>query len=269
VGLSTSQEKEDKKMGVWVLGREGEVALLTLSRPPVNALDQENLDELGWIASRLEADQEVRVVVIIGGIEGIFCSGGDLKYWGKIRDGREVSRAGRQVFSRIERLPQPTIAAINGQVIGDGLTLALACDFRIASEAATFRLPEVAYGFIPGWGLIHRLVALVGRARAAELLLTGQRLEALLAQEIGLINEAVPPDQLKARALKRALELAALSPAALRAAKCALSGGDERACFMTVWGEADWQEGIDALLNKRLPRFDSDLKRQFRYSSLV
>ena len=86
---------------------------------------------------------------------------------------------------------------------------------------------------------------------------------------IGLINEAVPWDRLKGRALKRALELAAHSPAALRAAKCALRGGDERACFMAVWGEVDWQEGIDALLNKRVPMFDPELKRQFRYASLI
>jgi enoyl-CoA hydratase len=242
-------------MGVWSLEREGEVALLTLRRPPVNALDRENLDELALIAGELAVNREVRVVVITGGLEGIFCSGGDLKYWRNNPDGSSVSRAGREVFARIERLPQPTIAAINGQVIGDGLTLALSCDFLIASEAAAFRLPEVAYGFIPGWGLIHRLVALVGRSRAAELLLTGKRLAAPEAQEIGLINEVVAPDCLRDRALGRARELAVQSPAALRAAKCALLGGDEKACFAAVWGEADWQEGIEALLNKRAPVF--------------
>lgn len=256
-------------MGAWILEREGEIALLTLSRPPINALDRKGLEELALIAGELQSDRGVRVVVITGGIEGIFSSGGDLKYWRQIHDGCEVSRVGREVFARIERLSQPTIAAINGQVIGDGLTLALACDFKIASEAATFRLPEVAYGFIPGWGLIKRLVALVGRARATEILLTGQPVEAGDALRIGLINEVVPPERLRDLTWKRALELAAHSPHALRAAKCALLGGDESACFNAVWGEADWQEGIDALLNKRVPMFESDLEKQLRYSSLI
>jgi enoyl-CoA hydratase len=242
-------------MDCWIKEQEGPVAILTLRRPPINSLDRKALEELASMAGELEVDQETRVVVITGGMEGIFCSGGDLKYWRQIRDGREVSRAGSEVFARIERLPQPTVAAINGQVIGDGLTLALACDFRIASEEATFRLPEVSYGFIPGWGPIQRLVALVGRAHASELILTGQRLDPPQARMMGLINEAVPAALLKERALRRALKLAALSPAALRAAKCALRGGDEAACFVGVWGEADWHEGIDALLNKRAPVF--------------
>ncbi len=195
--------------------------------------------------------------MITGGVGGIFCSGGDLKYWGQVRDGKEVSRAGREAFARIERLSKPTVAALNGHVIGDGLALALACDLRIAGEAATFRLSEVAYGFIPGWGLIHRLAALVGRANASELLLTGRPVEAARAQVMGLVNDVVPSDRLLDEALRRAREMAAFSPAALRAAKCALLGGDERVCFEAIWGGADWREGIDALLARRVPAFEN------------
>jgi len=146
-------------------------------------------------------------------------------------------------------------------VIGDGLNLALACDLRIASEAATFQLPEVAYGFIPGWGLIHRLVVLIGRAKTTELLLTCQQLEAQRAYGMGLINEIVPSEQLINHTLERAREISSFSPAALRAVKCALRGGDERSCFRTVWGGTDWKEGIVALLEKRAPLFGSNKKQ--------
>lgn len=247
-------------MSSWVRRREGAVALLTLTRPPINALDREALDELAEAVREVGADQETRALVISGGVGGIFCSGGDLKYWGQVRDGKEVGQAGREAFARIERLSKPTVAAINGRVIGDGLALALASDLRIAAETATFRLPEVAYGFIPGWGLIHRLVARVGQANASELLLTGRPVDAARARAIGLVHDVVPSDRLLEEALGRAREMASLSPAAHRAAKCALLGGDEGRCFEAVWGEADWREGIDALLAKRAPAFASDGK---------
>ena len=242
----------------WIQRREGTTFLLTLMRPPINALDRMALNELAEAVEKIEADRETRVLVITSGIERIFCSGGDMNFWRQVRDGKEVSRVGREAFARIERLSKPTIAAINGHVIGDGLNLALACDLRIASETTTIRLPEVAYGFIPGWGLIHRLVALVGRANAYELLLTGRQVEATWARMIGLVNEVVSPDRLMEEVLGRTQKMAAFSPAALRAAKCALLGGNERACFEAVWGHADWCEGIDALLAKMKPVFGSD-----------
>jgi enoyl-CoA hydratase len=216
------------------------------------------LIELAEAAEKVEVDRETRVLVIASGIEGIFCSGGDMNFWRQVRDGKEVGRAGREVFARIERLSKPTIAAINGHIIGDGLNLALACDLRIASDGTTIRLPEVAYGFIPGWGLIHRLVTLVGRANAYELLLASQKVEATRARVIGLINEVVSSDRLMEEVLARARKMAAFSLVALRAVKCALLGGDERACFEAVWGNADWREGIDALLAKKIPMFGSD-----------
>ena len=240
------------------LRREGPVAILTLNRPPINALDQAALDELNDAVGEVEADPDSRVLVVTGGIDGIFCTGGDLKHWRDIHDGKEVSRAGREVFGRIERLQKPTIAAINGHVIGDGLSLALVCDLRIASETATFRVPEAAYGFIPGWGFIRRLVASVGRGNAAALLMTGQPIEACRAQMMGLVNELVPTESLQEVAMSWAKQLAALSPASLRALKCVLLGGDERICFEAVWGGKDWGEGIDALMTKRIPVFSTD-----------
>jgi len=253
-------EKEEIPMKSTNLRREGPVAILTLNRPPINALDQAALDELNDAVGEVEADPEIRVLVVTGGIDGIFCTGGDLKYWRDIHDGSEVSRAGSEVFARIERLAKPTIAAINGHVIGDGLALALVCDLRIASENATFRIPEAAYGFIPGWGFIRRLVASVGRGNATALLMTGQSIKAERAQVMGLVNELVPAEQLHEVVMSWAKRLAALSPASLQALKCVLLGGDEKNCFVSVWGGADWGEGIDALITKRTPVFSTDGK---------
>ena len=240
-------------MNSLILRREGPTALLILNRPPINALDREALEELGLAVEEIRADRQTRVLVITGGIEGIFCSGGDLKYWRQVQNENEAGKTGRRVFAQIEQLPKPTIAAINGQVIGDGLALALSCDLRFASPLATFRLPEVAYGFIPGWGLIRRLIASVGRTHASEFLLTGQTVDASRAYTMGLLNEVVPADSLMDEALKRSGRMAALSPAALQAAKCVLRGGDEKACFEAVWSRNDRREGIDALLSKRTP----------------
>ena len=247
-------------MNSTILRREGPVAIITLKRPPINALDQEALDELNDAVGEVEADPEIRVLVLTGGIDGIFCTGGDLKYWRNIHDGSEVSRAGSEVFARIEKLTKPTVAAINGHVIGDGLALALVCDLRIASETATFRVPEAAYGFIPGWGFMRRLLASVGRGNAYGLLLTGQPIAAGRAQMMGLVNELVPAEQLYEFVMSCAKRLAALSPASLQALKCVLLGGDERKCFVSVWGGADWQEGIEALISKRPPVFSTDRK---------
>lgn len=254
----TNDLERIRPMNHFVLSKVGPIAVLTLKRPPVNALDKAALEELSNAIESVGADQECRVLVLTGGVEGIFCSGGDLKYWRHVQDGREVSREGRKVFAQIERLPKPTIAAINGHVIGDGLALALVCDLRIAAETATFRIPEAAYGFIPGWGFIKRLVASVGRGNASGLLLTGQPIGAPRAQIMGLVNEIVPSDTLMDYVMDLSRQLAALSPASLRALKCALLGGDESACFDAVWGKDHWREGIDALLGKRPPVFLSD-----------
>ncbi|HEY6871523.1 MAG TPA: enoyl-CoA hydratase-related protein [Geobacteraceae bacterium] len=234
------------------------MSLLSLMRPPVNALDQEALDELAEAIQQVDTDPATRVLIITSGINDIFCAGGDLKFWRGNQDAREVGGAGRKVFALIEQLSKPTIAAINGYAFGDGLSLALVCDLRFASEASAFRLPEAGYGFIPGWGPIQRLVALVGRAHAAELLLMCETIQAEQARMMGLINQTFPADRLLEEALIRAKRIADLSPAALHAAKCALSGEDEAACFEKVWGKADWREGIDALLAKRPPVFGSN-----------
>ncbi len=245
-------------MNSWTLDREGTVGVLSLKRPPINALDQSAIEELGQVLEGIRADEDIRVVVITGGIDGIFCSGGDLKYWRQIQSGREVSDIGRRVFAQLEALPKPSIAAINGQVIGDGLALALACDLRYAALTASFRLPEVGYGFIPGWGVIRRLTGCIGKTFASELLLTGQAVDAPRAYDMGLLNGVFPAERLRDEVLDRCRKMASFSPAALRAAKCALRGGKEKDCFEAVWNQTDWREGVDALLLKRKAIYGPD-----------
>jgi enoyl-CoA hydratase/carnithine racemase len=138
---------------------DNSVAILRLNELPINALDETALHELTNAVDQIEDHPPIRVVIIASAINGVFCAGGDLKYWPQLYAGQPdvVSEAGRHTFERIERLTKPSIAAIEGQVIGDGLSLALACDIRLASQEVTFHLPElpeVSYGFIPGWGTV-------------------------------------------------------------------------------------------------------------------
>lgn len=251
-------------MSSWIQRREGTTSLLTLMRPSINALGWEALNELTGAVEKVEADRETRVLVITSGIEGIFCSGGDLNFWRQVRDGKEVSRAGREVFAQIERLPKPTIAAINGHVIGDGLNLALACDLRIASEAASIRLPEAAYGFIPGWGLIQRLVTLIGRSNASGLLLPGQQMEATQAWMVGLVNEAISSHRLMDEVLARAREIAAFSPTALRAVKCVLSLEEMKGRVLRLSGAMQTGKRGLTLYSLKEPRYLVLMKREVR-----
>jgi enoyl-CoA hydratase len=210
----------------------------------------------------VENDDTIRALVITGGIEGIFCSGGNLKYWPRVYPNAAdtVSDAGRRVFTRIEQLIKPSIAAIDGRVIGDGLSLALACDIRIASQASTFRLPELDYGFIPGWGTIGCLVEVIGKPLTAEMLLFGQEIAAERAQSIGLINRMICVDELIPLAGTLAIQAATKPPKAMLHAKAVLRGDLankprhqkdwEIACFKAVWGSREWQDGIQRLFCK-------------------
>lgn len=244
------------------LRADGPVAILRLSRPPVNALDESVLQELAKAVDQVEEDPNIRVVIIISAFKGVFCAGGDLKYWPRryANQAEVVSAAGQRAFGRLERLGKPAIAAIQGQVIGDGLSLALACDIRLASPVAAFHLPEVGYGFIPGWGTIGRLVQTVGTAPAAELLLVGEPINAARAQAIGLVNRVIEAEELLSAAEALAARLAAQPPLALHYAKAALSGSSalrspdqtawEARCFAAVWGSQEWEQGLQRLFDK-------------------
>jgi len=245
--------------------QQGPVALLTIHRPPVNALNTELLLELQRAAAGFAAAPQTRVVVLTG--EGkAFVAGADIVEMQAMdsRRAREYSALGQSVFSDIETLPQPVIAAVNGYSLGGGCELAMACDVRIASEAAWFGQPEVNLAVIPGFGGTQRLPRLVGYAKAKELILTGEQIRAAEAHRLGLVNRVVTADALLPAALQLAALIASRGPAAIRLAKRAidLSDGDrpagfarEAEFFSQCFATGDKQEGMQAFLEKRTPAF--------------
>ena len=247
------------------IDQRGSVALLTIQRPPVNALSTALLLELQHVVARLAADSQTRVVVLTGSGKA-FVAGADiveLRAMDSLQ-AREYSALGQSVFSAIETLPQPVIAAVNGYALGGGCELAMACDIRVASAAAVFGLPEVTLAVIPGFGGTQRLPRLVGYGKAKELIFTGEQIQSAEAHRLGLVNRVVASDALLPEALKLADLIASRGPLAVRLAKQAigLSGGDKPAGFAVeaeflghCFATADRQEGMRAFLEKRAPVF--------------
>ncbi len=226
------------------------VATITLNRPEAdNAIDRQLADELAEACREVRGDDDVRVVVVTGAGDKAFSVGGE--------------SAG--VASVIGSLEQPVIAAINGDALGQGLELALACDIRLASNRARFGLPEVASGVIPSDGGTQRLPRIVGRGKALEMVLTAELITAEAALEIGLIGKLVPAEALAAEAESLADGLAEKGPLALRYAKEAVAKGLDLTLDQGLRLEADLYfllqttedrvEGITAFREKRPPRF--------------
>lgn len=238
---------------------DGAVAVLTINRPPINVLDESALNELSAAVQDIEADSTVRAVIVASSIRGVFCAGGDLKYWPRAYRNRGdlVSAAGRKVFAQMKAWTKPSIAAIRGRVIGDGLSLALACDLRIADQTTTLQLPEIRYGFIPGWGTIGRLVETVGRSVASEIVFLGEPIDAPKAHDLRLVNWVTNSEKLWKESLAIAEKLAARGRQTLHYAKAVLRGRPERrkqdhvaweaACFEAVWGNDEWKHGLKSL----------------------
>ena len=247
----------------------GRVARLTLVNPPLNLVTGELLDELNESLSTLEAAApgDVRAVVVTGDGERAFSAGSHVGEFEAQRGpgGRERLELEERTSTRLAGLPMPTIAAIEGNALGGGLELALACDLRIASSRAKLGLPEVRLAVIPGAGGTQRLPRLVGLARAKELILTGRTIDAGEAHAHGLVNAVYEPQELMAKSLETARELAKLSPIALAAAKAAanraLQGhhADNLAAEADHFGELfsseDAKEGLTAFVEKRAARF--------------
>ena len=244
------------------------VATLTINRPRAfNALDTAHLRELLGAVQELSAESDVRCLVLTGAGDQAFAAGADIKEMlGKGPDEmRAFARLGHQVTAALAGATQPVIAAINGYAFGGGCELALACDIRLASEAAQLGQQEVKLGVPPGWGGTQRLPRLVGPGFAAEMIFTGRRVRAAEAKRIGLVNAVYPPDELMAQATKLAAQIAANSPRAVAVAKRAMAlafGGDHAAgfaaeieAFATSFGTADQEEGMRAFVEKRPAEF--------------
>lgn len=179
---------------------KGTTGYITLNRPAtLNAIDRETVDRLVDALTQCKRDSACRAVIVAGAGGKAFSVGADINMFIDSRQepfgGREWSRYGQAGMRVFDSLGKPSIAALNGLVMGGGLEIALACTFRIASENSQFGLPEIRVGIMPGWGGTQRLVQLIGRARAAELILTGTSIDSAEAYRIGLINRMVRPEK--------------------------------------------------------------------------
>ncbi len=244
------------------------IGVLTINRPDkLNALSNELMGELSRFLDDAENDGDLRVLVITGAGEKAFVAGADIQELVD-RDvllGRKVSRQRQEIFSRIENLPVPAIAAVNGFALGGGLELALACSIRICSEQAQFGAPEVKLGIIPGDGGTQRLPRLVGLGRAMEMILTGDFIDAQEAYRIGLVNQVISQDELMEKAMGLAQKIAKRPPLAVRYAKEAVNrsqGGDSTSGYALesylhalTCSTEDKKEGVQAFLEKRKGTF--------------
>ena len=247
---------------------EGAVATVAVNRPKaLNALNQETLEELLACFTSLAGMKDVRVVILTGAGEKSFVAGADIAFMKDLSpmEARNFALLGQSVFSAIENLPQPVIAAINGFSLGGGCELALSCDMRIASETAKFGQPEVNLGVIPGFAGTQRLPRLIGKGLANELLFTGDIIDAQEACRIGLVNRVVPADQLMPACQKIAGKIASKGPLAVKLCKGAVNSGMEmelnRACqfeadqFALCFTSPEQKEGMGAFLEKRPAKF--------------
>lgn len=247
----------------------GGVGVLTIDRPPANALDLALVRELSAVAAATSARPEVGALVVTGAGPR-FVAGADIAMMHGLPPERFPAFISgvQRAMEDIEALPLPTVAAVNGHAMGGGLELALACDVRFVAEGARLGLPEVLLGLLPGAGGTVRLGEIVGRGRALELLYTGRSIGAQEAVEIGLANRVAAVDRLLDEAIGFAAALAAGPRAALREIKaCVLASLDggrhagfraEAAGIGRLFGTSDAAEGMAAFLGKRAPRFGAD-----------
>jgi 2-(1,2-epoxy-1,2-dihydrophenyl)acetyl-CoA isomerase len=248
------------------------IATLTLNRPDrLNALGGTLREDLHDAITRTSADSEVRVMVITGAGKG-FCAGGDVKAMNEANEGKrerplaeKIAPSRDRTLLAMREAPQPIIAAINGAAAGAGMNLALGCDLRIASTAAKFSQAFVKRGLHPDWGGTYFLPRTVGMAKAAELIFTGDVIDAAEALRLGLVSRVVPPEELLPTAYELARRIAAGPPVAIRLAKGNLYRNAEgtlrsalefetfaqNVCYETD----DAREGIRAFVEKRPPRF--------------
>ena len=245
---------------------EDRLAIITIQRPEaLNALNATVLRELSMAIEHLSMAQAVGAIILTGAGDNAFVAGADIKEMAGLSalEMRAFSEMGRRLGDAFAACNKPVIAAINGYALGGGCELALACDIRIASDRAKLGQPEVNIGIVPGFGGSQRLPRLVGAGWAAELIYTGETIDAATAERIGLVNRVVPADRLLEEAKGIARKILEKSPAAIALAKACLraamemplsAGLDfETAAFGIVGSTHDKEEGMRAFIEKRKP----------------
>jgi enoyl-CoA hydratase/carnithine racemase len=233
--------------------QDGDVVLVQLNRAPMNPLSQAMLAALRDVAHELAADPTVKAVVVTGS-ERAFAAGADIDEFGDSETARRIGVGFRESLDALAAIPRPVIAAIQGYALGGGLELAMACDFRVASEKARLGQPEILLGIVPGAGATQRLARLVGPARAKALIFGGRQVRADEALAIGLVDKVAVPESVLETALTWARELAAGAVVAIGLAKRAIDEGLgrpldegldlEARAFVEVFDTEDAQVGI-------------------------
>ena len=249
---------------------DGPIAILTLNRPAVlNALNADLLTLLEKTLVAFAGNPSLRAVILTGAGDRAFAAGADIAELAALDGavaGERKARTGQRVTQLLEALPVPTIAAVNGFALGGGCELAMACDFRIASENAKFGQPEVNLGVPPGYGGTQRTTRLLGSGMALFMCLTGEMIDAAEALRIGLVQRVVPQAELRSEALRIANGIAAKAPLAITATKRAIREGSslplaeglvlEALHFGAMVSTSDFREGTRAFLDKRKPVFE-------------
>ncbi|MEG2254035.1 MAG: enoyl-CoA hydratase-related protein [Vagococcus sp.] len=244
------------------------IGTITIERPKMlNALSSEVLVELGSLVSEIAVNKEIDVVIVTGSGEKAFVAGADISEMKdkNVLEGKEFSIEGNQAFAKLAKLPQPTIACVNGFALGGGCELALACDIRLASFNAKFGQPEVGLGIIPGFGGTQRLPRLVGTGVAKELIFTGKVIGVEEAHRIGLVNHIYEQAELLEEGMKLAKSIQKNAFLAVSGSKSVIDNGLdmslenglnlEAQVFGSLFATADQTEGMEAFVNKRKPTF--------------
>jgi enoyl-CoA hydratase/carnithine racemase len=261
-------EQPEVLVGVRRHGEDGRVAELVLDRPRAhNALSTDMARQLAVAAAGLAAEPGLRAVVLSSTSERAFCVGADLKERHAISDADLMAQRlhFRAAFAAVLDLPMPTVAAVHGFALGGGLEFALSCDLVVADETAVLGLPEVTVGVVPGGGGTQLLVRRVGAGRAADLVLTGRKVDVAEAYRLGLVDRRVPAGTAREAALELAAAIAANSPVGVRNAKRALRRGAdvdlptgldvEDSAWRATAFSADRVEGVAAFTERRAPRW--------------
>jgi enoyl-CoA hydratase len=249
------------------------IATVTFNRPKsLNALNSALLKEFSQALDEIEADEDIRVLILTGAGDKAFVAGADINELAACDSlsGKLFAKTGQEAISRLQQLPIPVIAAVNGYALGGGTEMALASDFIYAAETAVFGLPEITLGIIPGFGGTQRLSRLIGINKAKEMIFTGKMVPAAEAETIGLVNKVCAAETLTDEVKKTAAAIAAKGKAALRAAKEAVNRGSnvdlatgcaiEIDAFAVCMASEDAKEGTTAFLEKRKPVFKGRLK---------
>lgn len=255
-----------------ILETDRNVAIIKFNRPKaLNAINPAVLTETQDALNKIEEDPAIKVLVLTGEGDKAFVAGADIAHMVKLDplQSRQFSRDGHELGFRLESLPIPVIACVNGFALGGGTEIAMASDFIYASETAKFGQPEINLGVMPGFGGTQRLPRLVGKGMAKELCMTGVMISAQEAKEIGLVNKVFPPDNLWEETMKTARLIATKGKVSLKGVKdCIDRGYDvdlQDGCYMEMdafglcAASPDREEGMTAFLEKRKPEFKGDL----------